>query len=549
MSTAVDAIVDAILTAVYGEHIAAPTKHPRKVVWINGVITDVLDVTTRHGTNQPVGTCTLTLEASLPAHVTRGAEVTVQLGYDDSAASTLPMMQTVFTGTIPQREQAITQQGRRATVTAASTNGTRMARQDYTDVPYPGPLTLRQLFDSMCHRRRVTSRFADDTTYVDGTTAITFGTNADANDNTVTVPRKTDNLSFLREVAALFGYAVFDTPAGLRLRRMIGVPDDAARITIEEGVTPLEVAARDDITQIVNYWEVFGADYTDPDGVRVAIRSIAASIPYDPLAGPDGWRRDERSHDILDTYALADAVRNVLEINRGAPRVTVRTKTHGAPHLLPGDVATVTSATAGGLTGKWWIDEVQHTFNDRGFYTDLALSRGEGSAYPAGNDCVTTAIPGGPWHIGDEHIPWYAQPSPMGYVVKIPFTVTEGYSSIAVRALAHGTNSYLLQGRNAESDVSRFEIWQHGEKVGSGELPVLTEDYSRQLPYGTSDDYWSPIAVPVSGSIEVGSAELWIVSGKDTRASAGPTDDMEIKDATLTTCGVGEPIIVGETSI
>lgn len=543
MSVPVDEIVQAITIALYHEHINAGDKRPRRIVRVNGVVTPVTDLTVRHGRTQPVGTCTMTLDAPLPAHVMQGAEVTVQLGYDASAGSIVPSMQTVFRGSIPQREQAISDRGATATVTAASRDGSRLARKDYADIRYTGPITLKQLFAAVCRRRGVSSNFADETTYPDGTTPITFATNADANQNTVTVPRKTTSLDFLREIADLFGYAVFDTPAGLRLRRMLGVPDGLARLIVVEGVNPMEVTSRDDIARIVNYWEIFGADYTAPAGNRVPIRSIASEIPFNPLIQPDGWRRDERRHTMLDTYALADAVRNVQEITWAAPRTEIRWRTHGAPHILPGDVAQVTSETAGALTGRYWIDEVQHTFSDQGFYTDCTGWRGEGSAYPAGNDCVTTAIPGGPWHIGDEYISWYAHPHPMGYVVKIPFTVTEGYSSLTVRALAHGTNSYLLSGQNAESDVSRFEIWQFGERVGSGNLPVLNEDYNRRLPYGAGDTYWSPIVVPVSGALEAGAAELWIVSGKDTRASGGPTDDMEIKAPSLVTCGVGSPVI------
>src|SRR5690606_35247877 len=237
---------------------------------------------------------------------------------------------------------------------------------------------------------------------------------------------------FLRDAARLFGYRVFDTPSRTRLKRISGAPEGQVMLYVEEGVNPLELTYSDDIATIVNYREVFGADYTDTDGVRVPIRSIAASIPTNPLIYPDGWRRDEVSSELIDTYELADAVRNIYEIDFGAAHELVAWETHGVPHLLPGDVAHVTSDTLG-IDEDLWVMSVQHTFNGRGFRTRCEGWRGAGVALPADNDCVTTAIPGGPWHMGDEYLTHYAHPNPMGLMVKVPFAVAQGYSSIAIR--------------------------------------------------------------------------------------------------------------------
>ncbi len=145
--------------------------------------------------------------------------------------------------------------------------------------------------------------------------------------------------------------------------------------------------------------------------------------------------------------------------------------------------------------------------------------------------------------MGDEYLSHYRTPNPSGLVIAIPFTVADFYSSITVRGIAHGTNSYLLDGANTESSVSRFEIWQFGVQVGSGNLPVLNEDLNRALAYGPTDTYWSQIVVPITGQLEPGAAELRILSGKDTRASGGPQDDLEVDKLTLTTCGAGTPVI------
>ena len=533
--TIADDIIALLVSADVQAAIDATDKRPMAIVHINGIVTDVDDLTVRHGVDAPIGTCSLSLPLPLSGHVAQGATIDVQLGYPG-------LMYTVFRGSIPTRDRSFSISGGSSTISAVSA-GSLLARQDYTDVSYPGPISLRTLFQSMCRRRGVTSYRADATMYPDGSTEIRFGNNLNANKNKVVVPRKTTSLAFLADAAKLFGYRVFDTPGGVRLQRVSGLPDAGALLSVSEAWNARELGHSDDISGLVNYWEVFGSRYTDPDGVTVAIRSIPASVPYDARLAPQGWARGELSGELLDTIALADAARNAAEIDHSAPYEPVTWETHGAPHILPGDVANVTSPIVE-IAGKQWVISVEHTWNrSGGFRTRCDGWRGAGTALPAGQDCVTTSIPGGCRHVGDEYLSHYRNPNPNGLVIKIAFTVVENYSSIAVRCLAHGTNSYLLDNANTESSVSQFEVWQFGVKVGSGPLPVLAEDLNRRLPYGPTDTYWSHAVVPVTGSLEPGAAELRIISGKDARASGGPQDDFEIDQITITLCGIGSPVL------
>lgn len=516
----------------------AAHKHLQWVVLIDGTVTDCLSVTTRYGVNEPVGTATLSLPLPLPSHVTMGASVEVQAGFRGA-------VHTIFRGFIPRTRGVINASGKTATVTASSW-AARLARKDYVDVVFPGPISLKALFEGLCRRRRAISYRSDATTSPDGSRVITLGNNEDANGREVLVPRKTQTLDFLTRTARLFGYRAFDTPGEFRQKRISGMPNGDASIAVLEAWNAIALEHETTVETVVNYREVFGAEYTDADGVTIPIRSIPAAVPDDPILQRiwgEGWTRDELSDEIIDEYWLADIVRNVAEIDYSEPQQLVAWETHGAPGLNPGDVVTVESSTLG-VSGLQWLMRVQHTINERGFTTRCEGWRGSGTALPAGEDCITTPIPGGPWHVGDEVVPWYAVPSPGGKEIRIPFTVSEYYSSLAVYGLAHGSNSQMIGGVNTDIDVSRFEIWQFGEQVGSGNLPIIDENYARQLPYGSSDDYWQRIAIPIGGHLEPGQAELRILSGENRDLPESTKwDDFEVKSLSLRTCGVGEPIL------
>jgi hypothetical protein len=527
--------------------IDAQRKTARRVVMIGGIVTDCIDVGTHHALKE-IGTCSIQMHAPLPAHVRIGATVEVQMGYPQLTG-------TVFRGKIPRTSESISISGATATVYAVSL-GNRLNRKDYVDVSYAGPISLRKLFQSMCARRKVAQFYSDETTYRDLATGtdikITYGNTRDANKQAVMVPRKTSSLSFLNDAANILGYYVFDTPSGVRQKRVSGMPAATAAIAVTEAWNALSAGHDVDITDMANYIETFGSRYTDADGATVPIRSIALALPNDPLLD-EGWARDERSSELLDTIALADAARNVAEMDQGAPYETVTWETHGAPLLMPGDVVNVTSPTTH-LAGLQWVMSVEHTFAKSGSFTTRCEGwRGAGVALAAGEDCVTIPVPGR-WHIGNEYLSHYSIPSPGGLRIRIPFTVTQEYSSLTIRGLAHGCNSYLIDGVNTDAKVSRFEVRKQSASdddspSGSGNLPVLNEDLLLKRPYGQTSGgvltytYWSPFVIPIPNGLETDSYFLDILSGED---NVGSFDDLEVAQLSLTACGVGSPTIGGE---
>lgn len=526
--------------------IDARHKRPQMIVRIGGVITDAIDVTVTHAVKSPIGTAIIEMHAPLPAHVKLGATVEVQMGYAQLSA-------TVFRGRVPRHRSTIDINGRRATISAVS-NGSRLNRKDYVDTTYPGPISLKNLFQSVCARRKVEQYYSDDTTYVDqasgNAVTIFYGNNQDANKKSVKIARKTQSLQFLNDAGNILGYYTFDTPNGVRQKKIAGLPVAAAAIEIREAWNAISLANDVDATGIANYVEVFGAKYTDADGATVALRSIPKDLPNNAILRDlygEGWGRDERSSDLLDTIELCDAARNIAEMEQGAPDEAVSWETHGAPMLMPGDVVNVISPTTA-ANGLQWVMSVQHRFNRDGFYTVCEGWRGNGVALPRGEDCVTLSIPG-LWHIGDETLDHYAIPAPGGRVIKIPFEVTQEYSSLTVRGLTHGCNSFLIDGKNTDSKASRFEVHKVGEtdekkNEGSGDLPVRNEDLAKKLAYNEKKNgvltyrYWAPFVVPIPNGLEIGKYELWIMSGED---SAGGPDDFEVAKLGLTACGVGEP--------
>jgi hypothetical protein len=138
------------------------------------------------------------------------------------------------------------------------------------------------------------------------------------------------------------------------------------------------------------------------------------------------------------------------------------------------------------------------------------------------------------------------------WVVELPFTVVDAdYSSLRLLGKCHGTNSI----KNKTSITgSAVEVWQLEDpnlpqsstnelrRVGSVDLPTADEELSRRRDYASSDHYWQDFSLPLPGSLKAGAAKLVIVCGE---SDDGEVDDFELKNLTLKTCGVGEPVIAG----
>ena len=514
--------------------LASDAKQVRQRVWIAGVPTDCWEAHASHSVDQPIGTCTLVLPAPLPAHVAYNAKVLVQAGYPGA-------VRTIFSGRIPAHEAAIDERGKTARVSCAGW-ASLLAYPDYADLRFDGAISLKRIFQALCKRRRVPSYRAEEVLTTAGAVVRLGGVGA-VDDGDVVIERARSPLDWLAEKAALFGYRVYDTPVGrVQMTRVSGAPAATPKAAYAEGVDCYRVERRGDTRPMVTYWEVFGARYTDADGRVVAVRSIPDAVPYRAELDPPGYRRDSKSDQALVTLALADAARNVLEVDYGAPTELATWEVDGAPDRQPGDVVTVTSATAG-LAGNRWLTGIDQSVTDtQGYYATMTGWSGGGVALPAGDDCLSQALSGTVYHVGDDTIAAYADPSPDGLTVTVAFTVPDDYSSLTIEGEAHGCNSHFGESANPDSTPSMFEVWQLPDptqppddddnkirKAGDGQLPIMEED-------GVN---WQPIAIPVTGSVKAGPAELRLTSGYD--ADTGDQDDYEVRNLVLVTCGVGQP--------
>jgi hypothetical protein len=80
-------------------------------------------------------------------------------------------------------------------------------------------------------------------------------------------------------------------------------------------------------------------------------------------------------------------------------------------------------------------------------------------------------------------------------------------------------------------------------RAGGVDLPTANEESRKRRNYASSNTYWTSFNLPISGSLKVGAAELRIIAGEHTDPDG--TDDFEVKDLTLTYCGVGIPDLPG----
>lgn len=513
-------------------------KTARLVCTVAGRPLPILAVDAAHGVDQPVGTATLTLPVPLDPAVALNATAEVQAGYDETT------IRTIFTGRVVTTHRELTDSGPVARVDCAGW-ASLLAFPDNADLIYANSSSLYGIFRSLCQRRGVPAYQADYVRFPDGVTDVRLGGQPLVDGGNVIIPRDSSPLDWLVTKAKLFGYRTFDRPDGVvMLQRVSGSPA-ATTATYVEAVDLLSLSHDDDLSTMTTYWEVLGARYTDANGVNVAIRSIPSVVPYSAVLDPPGYRKTQLNDSGLVSIALADAARNVAEIDAGAPGLAESFEIEADPTLQPGLSVHLTSASLG-VDGPRWLMALHQTLDDGGYWATADVWAGGGMALPAGNDCVSIALGTGPYHLGDEYISWYAAPNPAGHTLTLPFTADKDYTSMTVYGRAHGCNSYLIGGGNSDSTVSTFEVWQSGQKVGSGQLPVLPEDYARQLTYG-NDANWRDIVIPISGQLATGAATLTIISGVDTRLPESTKyDDFEVKNLTLTTCGIGMPVFAGE---
>lgn len=521
----------------------ADMKAVRLKVWIAGRLTQVFEAHPIHDVNRPIGTCTLVLAAPLPSHVTINATVLVQAGYQGA-------VRTIFSGRIPSYGAAIDERGKTARVNAVGW-ASLLDYEDFADLRFSGPISLKRIFQSLCRRRNVPAYRAQEVYTVDGA-VVRLGGVEEVDSGDLVISRTTSPLSWLAQKAELFGYRVFDTPVGrVLLSRVSGLPDGDAAATYAEGVNAYRFESSLDTRPMVTYWEVFGAKYTDANGATVAIRSIPDEVPYSAELDPPGYRRDKKTDGALVNLQLAQAVRNVMETDYSTPAEITTWEVDGAPDRQPGDVVSVESDTCA-ATGLRWLTSITQSVQDRqGYYATMTGWSGAGEALPAGDDCIDVTVSTSTYHVGNESLSYYDDPSPDGLEVTISFTIPdEDYSSLTITADAHGANGFYVGSINEDSEASRFEVWQLPEpseaasddnklrKVGDGQLPIMEESSDAVA--------WQEIVIPITGSVKAGAAELRLISGYD--ADVGDYDDFEVKNLVMVVCGVGEPDLPSEVS-
>jgi hypothetical protein len=507
-------------------------------VIINGRELPVQGILTDHDVDHPVGVGTITLPTPRPPGLDLGAPVTIYAGFDGDTIH-------IFSGTIAEDKAAISQQGGLVRVELEG-SAKRLFYAQHQNMVMTGPLSLSNIFRALCKARGVPRYFSDSTFAPDGVT-VTFGGVSVVDGGNIIVKKDSSPGDVITRFARLYGYRMYDRPDGMvRQKKISGLPvGDVMRAYVEGGPSSNVIDVTQDRTLkgAANYIEVLGAQYTAADSSEVAVRSIPATVPFDARFGPSGVNRFSVNDSSILTNARADRVRNVHEIDMSTPHQRWSWTSTGDPFLLPGDVVSMTSPSVGSNTAMWLM-RVSHSISRQGWTTSMEGWSGAGTAQPAGNDCVTQTLVGTQgFHIGNEYLSHYRNPNPAGPEKTIPFTVLEDYSTLTVRYDGHGCNSFV---RNTESTASRFEIWQTIDgvykRVASGEMPRQDENLEQRYPY-SQDKYWQTnIVIALSGSLKAGGADLKMISGRDS--SVGDNDDYEVKNVRLTTCGIGEPVIV-----
>ena len=505
------------------------------VVYINGVVTTCYRMDAQHDVNAATATSRLELDLPRASHVVANAPVLVQAGWDN-------YIQTVFSGRIPRWTAAISADDARLSVAPVGWSSL-LSYPDRFDLEYQGPISLRDLFVSLCRRRGVPSFQADAVTSPDGSIEIMLGGNSQIDGGKVIIPSSTNPLAFLNQCAAPFGYRVYDTmPGPVRLSRISGPPVDAAAVTFTEGRDLEYIEGEYDITGIVNYWDVRGPKYEDAYGAMIPVRSIPATVPYDALLEPEGYRYKREDNDLLATQELADIARNVAEIDHSAPQTPVRWDAIGLPGLSVGSVVGVTSATTE-TTGTYWLTSTDLSIDGDDYVTTYAGWAGAGQPLSHGQDKQTYTLQSTPLHLGDEYVGWYAQPSPQGREKSWTFTIPDRATAVNVRFWHHGSNSQLIDGGAVDDlTVSRYELWRPGadKAESSGNIPPVPERYTDQLDYADGHRYWTQSAVSLSGT-DAGTLTLKLFVGE----SAG-FDDMEVDGVTVDIYGAAEPALPTE---
>lgn len=510
----------------------------------------VLECQTSHSVDAPVGQASVVIALPLPAEVLLGAKMEITANNGVRGA-------TIFTGEVRRIEETIMDSGLTATLQCDGWNYI-MAWRDFQDFAFTGPISATNVIKSLYSYRAIGDYTAVEVDTVDDIAGaeIMLGGNTAVEAGEVVVPEGTSFLDMCTRIAYLFGYKVYDSPDGTcRVSAVRGLPG-ASDHTFTEGTNLMDGTGVWDVRPIVTYWRVNGASGTEEvetgsgEGVEFAYTSYPAIVPSNPyIKTPPGATYGEVSDELLVSDALCEKCRNVQEINHSAVYQEVMFSSWGQPQLQPGQVVTI-DAPSVDLDGvAFWLMSVNHQFTADGYWTSMTGWRGSGSALPGADNCTEDTVAAGPYHIGDESISWYAVQTATTTSHPVLLTLADHYASLTICGKGHGINSYYVDGGEVTANApSRLEIWSivPAAEIAEVQLPVMQENYESQLDYGTDDTVWEEFCVTLPGEYDADTYQLRFISGFDSRAVAGPYDDFEIKDLTISQCTPGEPVIPGQ---
>lgn len=512
---------------------------PAHLVTIGQVQTRATAIDTSHDVYLGIGTCTIRTPA-LFDWIQVGGSVSVQLGYSDTGTH------PVFIGTVRQVQRSFNGDAGWELIVTCDGQMSRLVDSEERDIEFPR-IYLGSLAQSIAAMRGVgpviVDRIKSPVDWGADTNWIFLGGNEYVDDGKVLIRDNQGLHSWLTSKLSLFGYQMFDRPAwDVRVARLFGTPANPTHFATE-GVDIFR-GGRDITNDQVNYWTVEGSSYTDEDGIPIKFISIPAEVPYDPRLRPKGYRADSASDGLLSSQFLVNTVRQVHEINYSEPTDSTTWEMPGNPLIQPGDVIQITSELLGHSETVLWVTGVRHQYSDQGFWTTIDAWSGHGEALPHGDDEVSMTVVDGPVHVGDEYIPWYAQPNPSGTEVSFDVTIPDNYTAVVLEWWSHGSNSYFLEGASSESTVSTITVEQGGEEVGSAEMPMQPEEYELRRPYGDGLQYWGFNRRPIPGRLSAGRATVKFKSGRDNRLpSHTAADDFEIRDVVIRLTGVGTPAL------
>jgi hypothetical protein len=185
-------------------------------VRVGGHVVDATEATVRFGVDQPVGTCTVYVQAPRPAVVALNATIEIEMGYPGASARR-------FIGFIPSDESITDERGKFVRIDGVGW-ASRLTYPEYAGIELAGPISLKDAFRSLCALRSIPTYLADDTTATDGATELVLGGNEAITAGNIRIDADTAPLTWLQRMPPAFGYRVFDSPDGaVRLARVSGL--------------------------------------------------------------------------------------------------------------------------------------------------------------------------------------------------------------------------------------------------------------------------------------------------------------------------------------